>query len=204
MSLPRQFHVLVVQNPGEREDVELRFAVVPVRPGRRRSASSRCPSPSPGLLVFPEAGAEVDLGFIPRPPADTSTATSSRWWRSSWGFLRAVMAMIVAASLDCPRSSPGTGCGPSMPLRRSIEDIDRIMLFYTAAGHVRRARRRDSLWARIEGGELVGLGRDGAPVFHRRRAVRARPSCRALPAPGRPLGRRRGGSRRASSGGSTR
>ena len=79
MFLPRQFHVLVVQNAQER-DVRTAVVVVPALPPPHQPL--RPAHRLAGLLVFPEAGAQAD-SFILRLPLHFDTGSCRSWCSSA-------------------------------------------------------------------------------------------------------------------------
>ena len=125
MFLPRQFHVLVVQNPRERDVNSVSWSfplylflinlfVLPIA--------------FAGLLVFPEAGAEAD-GFILRLPLHFDSHLISVV--VFLGGFSAATAMIVVDSLALSKMITNDVILPVLLRRRYTEDIYWITLFYT-------------------------------------------------------------------------
>ena len=154
MFLPRQFHVLVVQNPRERDVNAVAWSfplylflinlfVLPIA--------------FAGLLVFPEAGAQAD-GFILRLPLHFDSHLISVV--VFLGGFSAATAMIVVDSLALSKMITNDVILPMLLRRRYTEDIYWITLFYTRLAMLGGASPSASLWARMEGGQflLVEMG----------------------------------------------
>ncbi|MCI0546186.1 MAG: ATP-binding protein [Candidatus Rokubacteria bacterium] len=154
MFLPRQFHVLVVQNPDER-DVDavswsfplylllINLFVLPVAIA--------------GLIVFPEAtGAQAD-GFILRLPLNLDSPLVSIV--VFLGGFSAATAMIVVDSLALAKMITNDVILPTLLRWRYREDIYWITLFYTRLAML-GVVALGFLWARLEGGQflLVEMG----------------------------------------------
>jgi PAS domain S-box-containing protein len=153
MFLPRQFHVLVVQNPRE-DDVRavswsfplylllINLFVLPIA--------------CAGLLVFPEARAHAD-GFILRLPLHFDSYAMSVV--VFLGGFSAATAMIVVDSLALSKMITNDVILPIL-LRRSFkEDIYWATLIYTRMAML-GVVGLGLLWARLEGGQflLVEMG----------------------------------------------
>ena len=148
MFLPRQFHVLVVQNPRERDVGAVSWSfplylllinlfVLPIA--------------FAGLLVFPEAGAQAD-GFILRLPIHFENDFISVV--VFLGGFSAATAMIVVDSLALSKMITNDVILPMLLRRRYTEDIYRITLFYTRLAMV-GVVALGFVWARMEGGQLL-------------------------------------------------
>ena len=148
MFLPRQFHVLVVQNPRERDVNSVSWSfplylllinlfVLPIA--------------FAGLLVFPEAGAEAD-GFILRLPLHFDSHLISVV--VFLGGFSAATAMIVVDSLALSKMITNDVILPVLLRRRYTEDIYWITLFYTRLAML-GVLALGLLWARMEGGQLL-------------------------------------------------
>ena len=153
MFLPRQFHVLVVQNPRVRDVNAVSWSfplylllinlfVLPIA--------------FAGLLVFPEAGADAD-SFILRLPL---------WFDSQLisvvvflGGFSAATAMIVVDSLALSKMITNDVILPMLLRRRQMEDIYWIVLFYTRLAML-GVVALGFAWARMERGQflLVEMG----------------------------------------------
>src|SRR6266498_3420555 len=153
MFLPRQFHVLVVQNSRVRDVNAVSWSfplylllinlfVLPIA--------------FAGLLVFPEAGAEAD-SFILRLPL---------WFDSQLisvvvflGGFSAATAMIVVDSLALSKMITNDVILPMLLRRRQMEDIYWIVLFYTRLAML-GVVALGFAWARMERGQflLVEMG----------------------------------------------
>jgi PAS domain S-box-containing protein len=148
MFLPRQFHVLVVQNPRV-SDVNavswsfplylllINLFVLPIA--------------FAGLLVFPGAGADAD-SFILRLPL---------WFDSPiytvvvfLGGFSAATAMIVVDSLALSKMITNDVILPILLRRRQREDIYWIVLFYTRLAML-GVVALGYAWARMEHGQLL-------------------------------------------------
>ena len=149
MFLPRQFHVLVVQNPRERDVNSVSWSfplylllinlfVLPIA--------------FAGLLVFPEAGAEAD-GFILRLPLHFDSHLISVVVFLG-GLLRGDGddrgGLPRAVQDDHQRRDPAHAAAAALHRGHLL---DHAVLH--AARHARRASRSDSLWARMERGQLL-------------------------------------------------
>jgi len=153
MFLPRQFHVLVVQNPRE-GDVNavawsfplylllINLFVLPIA--------------FAGLLVFPEAGAHAD-SFILRLPLHFDSHVMSVV--VFLGGFSAATAMIVVDSLALSKMITNDVILPVLLRRHVREDIYWITLFYTRLAML-GVLALGFLWARMEGGQflLVEMG----------------------------------------------
>jgi PAS domain S-box-containing protein len=153
MFLPRQFHVLVVQNPRERDVNAVSWSfplylllinlfVLPIA--------------FAGLLVFPEAGAEAD-SFILRLPLHFDSHLISVV--VFLGGFSAATAMIVVDSLALSKMITNDVILPMLLRRRYTEDIYWITLFYTRLAML-GVLALGFMWARMEGGQslLVEMG----------------------------------------------
>ncbi len=148
MFLPRQFHVLVVQNPRVRDVNAVSWSfpfylllinlfVLPIA--------------FAGLLVFPEAGADAD-SFILRLPL---------WFDSQLisvvvflGGFSAATAMIVVDSLALSKMITNDVILPVLLRRRKREDIYGTTLFYTRLAML-GVVALGFAWARIEHGQVL-------------------------------------------------
>jgi PAS domain S-box-containing protein len=148
MFLPRQFHVLVVQNPRVRDVNAVSWSfplylllinlfVLPIA--------------FAGLVVFPGAGAEAD-SFILRLPL---------WFNSPvisvvvfLGGFSAATAMIVVDSLALSKMITNDVILPMLLRRRRIEDIYWIVLLYTRLAML-GVVALGFAWARLERGHLL-------------------------------------------------
>jgi PAS domain S-box-containing protein len=149
MFLPRQFHVLVVQNPRERDVNAVSWSfplylllinlfVLPIA--------------FAGLLVFPEAGAQAD-SFILRLPLhfDNHLMTVVVFL----GGFSAATAMIVVDSLALSKMITNDIILPMLlRRRRRMEDIYWITLFYTRLAML-GVVGLGLMWARMEHGQLL-------------------------------------------------
>src|SRR5262245_16306295 len=153
MFLPRQFHVLVVQNPRERDLNALSWSfplylllinlfVLPIA--------------FAGLLVFPQAGAQAD-SFILRLPLHFDSHFISVV--VFLGGFSAATAMIVVDSLALSKMITNDVILPMLLRRRYTEDIYWITLFYTRLAML-GVLALGLLWACMEGGQflLVEMG----------------------------------------------
>jgi PAS domain S-box-containing protein len=148
MFLPRQFHVLVVQNQRVR-DVNvvswsfplylflINIFVLPIA--------------FAGLLVFPEAGAQAD-GFILRLPLSFDSQLISVL--VFLGGFSAATAMIVVDSLALSKMITNDIILPMLLRRRRMEDIYWITLFYTRLAML-AVVALGFAWARMEHGQLL-------------------------------------------------
>src|SRR6185295_8926489 len=148
MFLPRQFHVLVVQNQRERDVNTVSWSfplylflinifVLPIA--------------FAGLLVFPEAGAQAD-GFILRLPLSFDSQLISVL--AVLGGLSAATAMIVVDSLALSKMITNDIILPMLLRRRRMEDIYWITLFYTRLAML-AVVALGFAWARMEQGQLL-------------------------------------------------
>ena len=148
MFLPRQFHVLVVQNPRERDVNAVSWSfplylflinifVLPIA--------------FAGLLVFPEAGAQAD-GFILRLPLSFDSQLISVI--VFLGGFSAATAMIVVDSLALSKMITNDIILPMLLRRRRMEDIYWITLFYTRLAML-AVVALGFAWARMEHGQLL-------------------------------------------------
>ena len=148
MFLPRQFHVLVVQNPRERDvnavswSFPLYLLLINV---------FVLPIAFAGLVVFPDAQAQAD-GFILRLPL---------FFRSQHisvlvflGGFSAATAMIVVDSLALSKMITNDVILPVLLRQRRREDIYWITLFYTRLA-CSAVVALGFLWARMERGQLL-------------------------------------------------
>ena len=169
MFLPRQFHVLVVQNPHERD--------VPPCRGRSRSTSSSstsssCPSRSPGSGAS-RAGAQADsfilrLPLSVRQPGAVDRGVPRRLLR---GHRDDRGRLARAVEDDHQRRHPPD------PAPLGAEDIYWVTLFYTRLAHAGGVALGYG-WASLAAGQLPA-GRDGAAVVRRGDPVRAGHPARA-------------------------
>jgi PAS domain S-box-containing protein len=148
MFLPRQFHVLVVQNPRERDVNAVAWSfplylllvnlfVLPIA--------------FAGLIVFPRAGAEAD-SFILRLPLQFDSQLISVV--VFVGGFSAATAMIVVDSLALSKMITNDVILPMLLRRRYTEDIYWITLFYTRLAML-GVLALGFLWARLEGGQIL-------------------------------------------------
>ncbi len=148
MFLPRQFHVLVVQNQRERDVNAVSWSfplylflinifVLPIA--------------FAGLLVFPEAGAQAD-GFILRLPLSFDNQLISVL--VFLGGFSAATAMIVVDSLALSKMITNDIILPMLLRRRRMEDIYWITLFYTRLAML-AVVALGFAWARMEHGQLL-------------------------------------------------
>jgi Na+/proline symporter/signal transduction histidine kinase len=148
MFLPRQFHVLVVQNQRERDVNTVSWSfplylflinifVLPIA--------------FAGLLVFPEAGAQAD-GFILRLPLSFDSQLISVL--VFLGGFSAATAMIVVDSLALSKMITNDIILPILLRRRRMEDIYWITLFYTRLAML-AVVALGFAWARMEQGQLL-------------------------------------------------
>jgi PAS domain S-box-containing protein len=148
MFLPRQFHVLVVQNQRERDvnavswSFPLYLFLINV---------FVLPIAFAGLLVFPEAGAQAD-GFILRLPLSFDSQLISVL--VFLGGFSAATAMIVVDSLALSKMITNDIILPILLRRRQVEDIYWITLFYTRLAML-AVVALGFAWARMEHGQLL-------------------------------------------------
>ncbi|HVQ77354.1 MAG TPA: ATP-binding protein [Candidatus Binatia bacterium] len=153
MFLPRQFHVLVVQNSRER-DVDavswsfplylllINLFVLPIA--------------FAGLLVFPEAGGQADSFILRLPIHFDSHAISVVVFL---GGFSAATAMIVVDSLALSKMITNDVILPILLRWRHTEDLYWVTLFYTRLAML-GVIALGLLWARLEQGQflLVEMG----------------------------------------------
>src|SRR5438132_801949 len=148
MFLPRQFHVLVVQNPRERDVNALAWSfplylllinlfVLPIA--------------FAGLLVFPESGGQAD-SFILRLPLHFESRIISVV--VFLGGFSAATAMIVVDSLALSKMITNDVILPMLLRRRRLEDIYLVTLYYTRAAML-AVVGLGFAWARMERGQLL-------------------------------------------------
>ena len=148
MFLPRQFHVLVVQNPRERDVTAVSWSfplylllinvfVLPIA--------------FAGLLVFPDAQAQAD-GFILRLPLFFHNQHISVL--VFLGGFSAATAMIVVDSLALSKMITNDVILPVLLRQRRREDIYWTTLFYTRLAML-AVVALGFLWARMEHGQLL-------------------------------------------------
>jgi PAS domain S-box-containing protein len=148
MFLPRQFHVLVVQNPRERDvnavswSFPLYLLLINI---------FVLPIAFAGLLVFPEAGAQAD-GFILRLPLFFDSRLISVL--VFLGGFSAATAMIVVDSLALSKMITNDIILPMLLRQRRMEDIYWITLFYTRLAML-AVVALGFAWARMEHGQLL-------------------------------------------------
>jgi PAS domain S-box-containing protein len=148
MFLPRQFHVLVVQNARERDVHTVSWSfplylmlinlfVLPIALA--------------GLATFPRAGATAD-SFILRLPLffDSSLVSVIVFL----GGFSAATAMIVVDSLALSKMITNDVILPMLLRRRSMEDLYWITLFCTRLAML-GVVTLGLLWARLQGGQLL-------------------------------------------------
>jgi PAS domain S-box-containing protein len=148
MLLPRQFHVLVVQNASERDVRTVSWSfplylmlinlfVLPIALA--------------GLATFPEAGGTAD-SFILRLPLffDSRLASVVVFL----GGFSAATAMIVVDSLALSKMITNDVILPLLLRRRSLEDLYWITLFYTRLAML-GVVALGLAWARMERGQLL-------------------------------------------------
>jgi PAS domain S-box-containing protein len=148
MLLPRQFHVLVVQNAGERDVRTVSWSfplylllinlfVLPIALA--------------GLATFPEAGGTADSFILRLPLFFDSQLVSVVVFL---GGFSAATAMIVVDSLALSKMITNDVILPVLLRRRSMEDLYWITLFYTRLAML-GVVALGLLWARIERGQLL-------------------------------------------------
>jgi PAS domain S-box-containing protein len=148
MFLPRQFHVLVVQNPGERAvnavswSFPLYLLVINI---------FVLPIAFAGLLVFPETGSQAD-SFILRLPLHFDAQLISVV--VFLGGFSAATAMIVVDSLALSKMITNDAILPMLLRRRYTEDIYGTTLVYTRLAIV-AVVALGFAWARMERGQLL-------------------------------------------------
>ena len=148
MFLPRQFHVLVVQNPHERDVRTVSWSfplylllinlfVLPIALA--------------GLAIFPAAGATAD-SFILRLPLHFDSHLISVV--VFLGGFSAATAMIVVDSLALSKMITNDVILPILLRRRTFEDLYWITLFYTRLAML-GVVALGFMWARMEHGQLL-------------------------------------------------
>jgi PAS domain S-box-containing protein len=148
MFLPRQFHVLVVQNPRERDVNAVAWSfplylllinlfVLPIA--------------FAGLIVFPESGGQAD-SFILRLPLHFESHLISVV--VFLGGFSAATAMIVVDSLALSKMITNDVILPMLLRRRRMEDIYWVTLFYTRVAML-AVVGLGFAWARMERGQLL-------------------------------------------------
>jgi len=148
MFLPRQFHVLVVQNPRERDVNAVAWSfplylllinlfVLPIA--------------FAGLIVFPESGGQADA-FILRLPLHFENHLISVV--VFLGGFSAATAMIVVDSLALSKMITNDVILPMLLRRRRMEDIYWVTLFYTRVAML-AVVGLGFAWARMERGQLL-------------------------------------------------
>jgi PAS domain S-box-containing protein len=153
MFLPRQFHVLVVQNPRVRDVNAVSWSfplylllinlfVLPIA--------------FAGLLVFPGPGADADSFILRLPLSFDSPLISVVVFL---GGFSAATAMIVVDSLALSKMITNDVILPILLRRRQMEDIYWIVLFYTRLAML-GVVALGFAWARMERGHflLVEMG----------------------------------------------
>ena len=148
MFLPRQFHVLVVQNPRERDVNAVAWSfplylllinlfVLPIA--------------FAGLIVFPESGGQADSFILQLPLHFQSRLISVAVFL---GGFSAATAMIVVDSLALSKMITNDVILPMLLRRRRLEDIYWITLFYTRVAML-AVVGLGFAWARMERGQLL-------------------------------------------------
>ncbi len=148
MFLPRQFHVLVVQNPRERDVNAVAWSfplylllinlfVLPIA--------------FAGLIVFPESGGQADSFILQLPLHFQSRLISVGVFL---GGFSAATAMIVVDSLALSKMITNDVILPMLLRRRPLEDIYWITLFYTRVAML-AVVGLGFAWARMERGQLL-------------------------------------------------
>ncbi len=148
MFLPRQFHVLVVQNPRERDVNAVAWSfplylllinlfVLPIA--------------FAGLIVFPESGGQADSFILQLPLHFQSRLISVAVFL---GGFSAATAMIVVDSLALSKMITNDVILPMLLRRRRMEDIYWITLFYTRVAML-AVVGLGFAWARMERGQLL-------------------------------------------------
>jgi PAS domain S-box-containing protein len=148
MFLPRQFHVLVVQNARERDVRAVSWSfplylflinlfVLPIAIA--------------GLSVFPEAGASADSFILRLPLFYDSRLISVVVFL---GGFSAATAMIVVDSLALSKMITNDVILPILLRRRTLEDLYWITLFYTRLAML-GVVALGFVWARMEHGQLL-------------------------------------------------
>ncbi len=148
MFLPRQFHVLVVQNPRERDVNAVAWSfplylllinlfVLPIA--------------FAGLIVFPESGGQADSFILQLPLHFQSRLISVVVFL---GGFSAATAMIVVDSLALSKMITNDVILPMLLRRRRMEDIYWITLFYTRVAML-AVVGLGFAWARMEHGQLL-------------------------------------------------
>lgn len=148
MFLPRQFHVLVVQNPHERDVGAVSWSfplylllinifVIPIA--------------FAGLLVFPDARFQADSFILRLPLHFDSHAMSVLVFL---GGFSAATAMIVVDSLALSKMVTNDVILPFLLRKRQTEDIYRVTLFSTRVA-ILVVVALGFVWARMERGQLL-------------------------------------------------
>jgi PAS domain S-box-containing protein len=148
MFLPRQFHVLVVQNPRERDVNAVAWSfplylllinlfVLPIA--------------FAGLVVFPQSGGQADSFILQLPLHFQSRLISVTVFL---GGFSAATAMIVVDSLALSKMITNDVILPMLLRRRHLEDIYWITLFYTRVAML-AVVGLGFAWARMERGQLL-------------------------------------------------
>jgi PAS domain S-box-containing protein len=153
MFLPRQFHVLVVQNPRERDvnavawSFPLYLLLINI---------FVLPIAFAGLMVFPDARAEADSFILQLPLHFDSHLISVAVFL---GGFSAATAMIVVDSLALSKMITNDVILPMLLRRRHTEDIYWVTLFYTRLAML-GVVGLGFAWARLEVGQplLVEMG----------------------------------------------
>src|SRR5438876_3412248 len=148
MFLPRQFHVLVVQNPRARDVNALAWSV-PLY--LLLINLFVLPIAFAGLLVFPESGGQAD-SFILRLPLHFESRIISVV--VFLGGFSAATAMIVVDSLALSKMITNDVILPMLLRRRRLEDIYLVTLYYTRAAML-AVVGLGFAWARMERGQLL-------------------------------------------------
>jgi PAS domain S-box-containing protein len=148
MFLPRQFHVLVVQNPRARDVNAVSWSfplylllinlfVLPIA--------------FAGLLVFPEAGAQADSFILRLPLLFQSPLITVVVFL---GGFSAATAMIVVDSLALSKMITNDVILPALLWRRKMEDVYSVTLLYTRVAML-GVIALGFAWARMERGQLL-------------------------------------------------
>ncbi len=148
MFLPRQFHVLVVQNPRER-DVNVVAWSFPLY--LLLINLFVLPIAFAGLVVFPQSGGQADSFILQLPLHFQSRLISVVVFL---GGFSAATAMIVVDSLALSKMITNDVILPMLLRRRHLEDIYWITLFYTRVAML-AVVGLGFAWARMERGQLL-------------------------------------------------
>jgi len=153
MLLPRQFHVLVVQNPRER-DVHTAAWAFPLY--LLAINVFVLPIAFAGLLTFPERGAGADSFILALPLEGGAQAVAVVVFL---GGFSAATAMIVVDSLALSKMISNDIVLPLVLRRRQVEEVYWLSLASTRVG-ILVVVALGFLWARIEAGQflLVEMG----------------------------------------------